>query len=123
MGRELTLDPEPAAAGAARRFVTAVCAEWNLGHLVEAATVVASELVSNAVRHAMTPMLLSVELCDSFLYIVVHDQRPDGELPPDHSRLVDVYATARGVCQPREGELESGKRVWASIRAVPVTSA
>jgi len=121
MRRELALDPEPAAARAARRFVTTVCAEWNLAHLTEPAMVVASELVSNAVCHSGTPMRLSVALHEPFLYIVLHDQRPDVDLPPAHSRLLDVYAAERGVCQPGEGEPDAGKRVWASIRAVPVT--
>jgi len=121
--RDLALDLEPGAARAARRFVSTVCAEWNLAHLTEPATVVASELVSDAVCNAVletgTPLRLSVALREPFLYIVVHDQRP--ELPPTPSRLVDVYATARGVCRPGEDEPEAGNRVWASIRAVPVT--
>jgi hypothetical protein len=118
--RELALDPEPASARAARRFVATVCAEWDLVHLTEPATVVASELVSNAVSNTRLPLRLSVTLREPFLYIVVHD--PDGDLPPASSRLLDVYAIARGVCEPGEGEPDAGKRVWASIRAVPVTA-
>ena len=118
MRRELTLDPEPAAAGVARRFVSAVCAEWDLAHLTEPATVVASELVSHTICHTHAALRLSVVLSEPFLYIVV---QPDGELPPAHSRLVDVFATARGVCLPGEGEPGAGKRLWASLRAVPVT--
>jgi len=125
MRRDLALDPEPTAARAARRFVTRVCAEWNLVHLTEPATVVASELVSNAICNADgdagTPLRISVALREPYLYIVVHDQPHDCHLPPAHSRLVDVYATARGVCEPQEGEPDAGKRIWACIRAVPVT--
>jgi hypothetical protein len=120
--RDLALDPEPASARAARRFVTTVCAEWDLAHLTEPATVVASELVSDAVCHAGVPLRLSVALREPFLYIVVHDQRPGGGLPPAQSRLVDVFATASGVCEPHEGEPEAGNRVWACLRAVPVTA-
>jgi hypothetical protein len=42
----------PRAAGAARMFTTRVLAAWKLSHLNEAAELLVSELITNAVKHA-----------------------------------------------------------------------
>lgn len=51
--RELMLIPGPESVRAAREFTSATLRGWNLDCLVEEAVIVASELVTNAIRHGM----------------------------------------------------------------------
>jgi anti-sigma regulatory factor (Ser/Thr protein kinase) len=59
---QLALPGEPASVPAARRFVRQVLSEWDRPELDEAGSLLVSELVSNAVLHARTPV--EVELFD-----------------------------------------------------------
>ena len=77
---ELTLPPEPGAAALARAFVRDTCTYWRLA-LPDEATVdwavsLVNELVTNAVRHAGTPLRLQVELLGDCLYLSVRDGDP-----------------------------------------------
>jgi hypothetical protein len=59
--------PEPAAVGAARRFVRDTLRAWELagpawGQLVDDAVLLTSELVTNAVLHAGTPVQVTCRL-------------------------------------------------------------
>jgi two-component sensor histidine kinase len=47
------LVPGPESVSAAREFTAATLRSWELGGLVEEAIIVASELVTNAIRHGM----------------------------------------------------------------------
>lgn len=47
------LRPEPAAVGAAREFARATLADWRIGQLSDDVSLVVSELVTNALRHAL----------------------------------------------------------------------
>ncbi|HEX5191004.1 MAG TPA: ATP-binding protein [Streptosporangiaceae bacterium] len=49
--RELVLKPGPESVKAAREFTSATLRDWQLDDLVEEAVIVASELVTNAIRH------------------------------------------------------------------------
>jgi anti-sigma regulatory factor (Ser/Thr protein kinase) len=51
--RELMLIPGPQSVRMAREFTTATLRGWKLDGLVEEAVIVASELVTNAIRHGM----------------------------------------------------------------------
>ena len=64
-----TLAPEPRSARAARDFVARTCSDWGCSHQVQAATLIASELVTNAVLHARTPLTMSVSRCGSQLRV------------------------------------------------------
>ena len=48
------LHPEPVAVGVARRFTRTTLAAWQLDRLADDVSVVVSELVTNALRHALT---------------------------------------------------------------------
>ncbi|MDQ0808612.1 anti-sigma regulatory factor (Ser/Thr protein kinase) [Streptomyces sp. B3I7] len=56
--------PPPAArvTGAARAHVTARLGQWRARELVDAATLVTSELVTNGIRHGRAPVLLDLYL-------------------------------------------------------------
>ena len=70
------LPPEPASAGVARRFLAELCDEWGLQALVDDAQLALTELVSNAVLHAATPVTVSVSCVEDVLEISVFDGSP-----------------------------------------------
>jgi len=86
--QELELAPSPTAPAAARRFVRALCASWDLNladdpderawlaDRVDQAVLVTSELVTNAVIHAQSELRLLVELRGDQLYLAVQDASP-----------------------------------------------
>ena len=89
--QELALAPTRAAPAAARRFVRALCASWDLlmtddpddplerawlADQIDQAVLVTSELVTNAVIHARTELRLLVELRDDQLHLAVQDASP-----------------------------------------------
>lgn len=122
----LTLSPAPEAPSMSRQFTQETCARWGIGRVATLAELVASELVTNAVMHARTPMTVTLRLADNRLHVAVRDgdprpmQRPtpggSGGPQDEHGRgllLLDAMADSWG-CNPTA----DGKVVWASI-AVP----
>ena len=71
----VSLPPVPESARAAREFTTATLARWHLDTLISDATLIASELVTNAINHGT----------------------PDGE-PPAHVELTWSYQVSRLIC-------------------------
>jgi anti-sigma regulatory factor (Ser/Thr protein kinase) len=73
----IVLDDDPRAAGAARRFLRRLLAEWDVGDSEDDARHTAelclSELVTNAVVHAGTSSVLTVTLVDDLLTVAVRD--------------------------------------------------
>jgi anti-anti-sigma regulatory factor/anti-sigma regulatory factor (Ser/Thr protein kinase) len=117
------ITPDRHAPGVARAAVDEFCtAHGVVGG--DAAQLVASELVTNAVVHAGTPIELTLRLVPPLLHIAVRDGG-DGyvKIPDivDESSisgrgllLVDAMATAWGSVIP-----ERGKVVWATVRVRP----
>ena len=112
------LEPVPGAARAARKFVDA-----HAGVLTEdvrdAALLCVSELVTNGVLHARTPLRLGVTRGSTRVLVTVADSADETpQLPPtDHDRtsgrglmLVDAVADAWGVRHD-----ERGKTVWFTV--------
>jgi hypothetical protein len=117
----VTLAPEPRSARAARDFVARTCSDWGCSQQVLAATLIASELVTNAVLHARTPLTMSVSRCGSQLRVGVRDH--DGTPPrsrvvgPDAvsgrgMRVVDALCLDWGVLSAAGSKL-----VWAILPA------
>nr|WP_296067951.1 ATP-binding protein [uncultured Actinoplanes sp.] len=110
--------PVSGAARRARDVVTEACVRWNMPQLIAPATLVASELVTNAVLHAHTLTTLQVALRPRHLYLAVTDGSPDPPLPRTETRpdmiggrglhLVDIAADRWGYRQHHDG-----KTVWA----------
>lgn len=115
----LALAGEPASVPVARRFVRSVLSSWGRPELEEAGTLLVSELVSNAVLHARTPV--EVEVVDGpELLLVVADSSPALPVMRRHSR---VSATGRGLWlldqySLRHGLVVSdhGKQLWSVLR-------
>ena len=121
MQRSLDLRPEPRAAGAARQFVADALRDAVAGEVAEVAVLLTSELVTNAVMHARTPIHLVVDLDARTLRVTVVDDTPRSPAlrPANHNKLtgrgmnlVDTLAGHWGVDPTREG-----KKVWFELGA------
>jgi anti-sigma regulatory factor (Ser/Thr protein kinase) len=140
---DLYMLAEPGAVPQARRFADAYLRRRRLTELSETVTLVASELVTNAVRHTRTSpssliesddldqaiVAMRIRLTPAGLFVEVWDRDPR---PPilTHATALDeggrglalVAALARTwhhyTCDTTTG----GKVVWAEITIAPVTS-
>jgi anti-sigma regulatory factor (Ser/Thr protein kinase) len=115
--REFPAAPE--AIAEARHFVRELTSLWGCTRVAEEATLVISELASNAVRHANSPFSVTISHHDESLRLSVEDTspvRPVLRIPDIHSVsgrglfLVAALSDAWGV--NRAG---SGKVVWAEL--------
>lgn len=112
----LTLPPNPRSAADARRFVERILRGWRCPDAVELTQLLVSELVSNAVRHAGTPIRLVLRVRDGRVSVEVTDGASDPPRPrlaePDSEAgrglfLIDQLARDWGVRPERRG-----KTVW-----------
>ena len=71
----IELPPEPTSPGAARRFVTDCVASLDRAP-TEVAALLVSELVTNAVLHARTAMMVTVTTADGLVRVAVQDGSP-----------------------------------------------
>jgi anti-sigma regulatory factor (Ser/Thr protein kinase) len=75
--RRVRLATGPAAPAEARRQVLAVLSAWNVPVDADAAVLLTSELVTNAIRHEEGPAVLLVIACSrGHLRVDVHDSSP-----------------------------------------------
>jgi GAF domain-containing protein/anti-sigma regulatory factor (Ser/Thr protein kinase) len=103
--------PEPAAAAAARRFVRETLRTWQVAgqsasqdELVDDAVLLTSELVTNAVVHAGTPVQVTCRLAHGAVEVVVLDRHPV-QLVPDREQGESAAAErtgGRGLMLPSE---------------------
>ncbi|MET7707442.1 STAS domain-containing protein [Micromonospora sp. NPDC005413] len=115
------LEPVAEACRRARELVTDACARWNLPDAAGPAALVLSELVGNVVRHAGTPMQVTVTLRRPYLHLAV----VDGSRAEAEPRGTDLNAEGgRGLLLVRElaqrwGSVPAGqgKAVWAMLPA------
>ena len=124
---QLRLRPEPMSAGKARMLVADACRAWALPHLVDAGQLAASELVTNAVQHARTELLVTVAGRGRGLYLAVRDGSADrpcllpsapagADCTDEHGRglwIVQQVTSAWGAVPTHDG---AGKVVWASVQ-------
>ncbi len=121
--RTLVLAPDADAPAVARDFVTTICDEWGLNRVAKLTTLIASELVTNAVIHARTPSVMALQRGDGELHVSVQDNDPRPMYRPapgatgahngDHGRgllILDAMADAWGTLPTA-----SGKVVWATV--------
>jgi len=121
--RTVTLRPSASAPAESRQFAQEVCAEWSATRLAGLVELVASELVTNAVMHARTPIAVTLRLDGEVLSVAVRDgdprpmQRPSpgasGAPGEEHGRgllLLDAMADEWGTSPTADGKV-----VWATI--------
>jgi hypothetical protein len=113
-----------ASAGAARRFVTQTCARWPVTldeETLDAAVLIANELVENTVRHTPVPELrLRLEWTGGWLHVAVADQSLHQAVLREPRGIRDTFRGLRLVselshtwgCSPQLG---GGKVVWATL--------
>lgn len=115
----LHLEPEPESAGMARNFLRDVLSRAERLDCLEVAELACSELVTNAVLHAHTPLEVTVSVATS-IRVEVKDSSP---VMPAHRGYDTQATTGRGLSLVAaitddygvvEGGL-SGKTVWFSL--------
>jgi anti-sigma regulatory factor (Ser/Thr protein kinase) len=115
----IRLSPHPTSARAAREFVAETLERWGRREQTEAAVLLTSELVTNAIIHARTQVAVTIRVADQGLRVVVVDEsdhRPSlrtdtNELAGGRGlRLVEAMASSWGVFP--EGQ---GKAVWFEL--------
>ncbi|MFC3689950.1 ATP-binding protein [Aquipuribacter hungaricus] len=116
---ELALPARPGSTRDARRWVADRLAELGLDDLLDAVELLTSEVVTNAVIHAGTPMLLRLRAEGPGVQVEVDD---GSAMPPARRHYSATATTGRGVevletladewgWQPHDG----GKTVWFRV--------
>ena len=114
------LDPRPESASMARGFTATVLERNGWADAIDTATLLVSELVTNAVRHGHPPCALTVTVADDHVELAVEDGDPTPPVrrEPDPTSedgrgylLVDALAAAWGVRRRAQG-----KAAWFTLR-------
>jgi anti-sigma regulatory factor (Ser/Thr protein kinase) len=119
MEATIRLSPHPTSARAAREFVDQTLNGWGRPEQTEAAVLLTSELVTNAIIHARTQVAVTVRAADEGLRVMVVDESEEQPSPRWETdelgggrglKLVDALAASWGVA-PEAG----GKAVWFEL--------
>jgi two-component sensor histidine kinase len=111
--------PDRSSPRRARQFVDEVLHRWHRDGAIDRLSLIASELVTNAVKHARTDVAVQIEAREGSLYLEVFDGgsgRPTFlDDDPEHPGglglpIVEALAASWGT-RLREG----GKGVWAEV--------
>ncbi len=130
-GETVELDSGYDAVHRGRQFVTALAEAWGLASLADDASLVTSEIVSNAVIHARSPIELRVSCIGDGVRIEVRDSADYGIVRSPPGRPGEA-PTSWGLGLRVVGELSrrwgvdpvpDGKMVWAEIGLSPPTGA
>lgn len=123
-GPDLALSADPASVPAARRLVRDFCVGWGADcAATDAAVLLVSELVTNAVLHARTPMTVRLAHRDGVVRVEVRDSHPALPQPRRYNvdtatgrglRLLETMASAWGVLKVPDAD-RPGKIVWFEI--------
>jgi anti-sigma regulatory factor (Ser/Thr protein kinase) len=100
------LSGEPLSVRDARRLVNRTLREWSLDHLEDSATLLVSEVVTNAVLHARTEVCIELERRATVLRVTVADGSPRR---PERRRHGLSAGTGRGL-----GLLSTLASAWGS---------
>ena len=116
------LPPEPTSARTARDFTRYTVAPDRGHEVAEVAALVVSELVTNAVLHARSEILLRLDVGEGTVRIEVVDRSPDELVPPGSPSLDAERGRGLGIVAAvsrRWGvELDRGaKTVWCELDA------
>jgi anti-sigma regulatory factor (Ser/Thr protein kinase) len=116
------LAADPVSAAAARALVETTLPMWGCDELVDDVRLVITELVSNGVLHARTPLEVCIEIRDDALRVAVHDSAAGTVAVRDDAdptrietgrglKLVETLSDAWGVDPSDEAKV-----VWAEWR-------
>ena len=118
----LELPGTPAAPSVARLFVRNLCQEWGASSVCDVAELLSSELVTNAVVHARSPVELEAAYDDACgLRIDVYDRSPD-PVSQTPRPMADSAEGGRGLAIVAQlathwgvDPSAQGKRVWFTL--------
>jgi PAS domain S-box-containing protein len=121
---QTTFPSDPRSAGAARRFAARTLDDWGAHDLSDPALLLVSEVVTNGVVHARTPIKVQLELHEDRLLVEVWDKAPSNVQRREAARedtggrgLMIVEALSARWGTRRDG---GGKCVWFEVaRAKP----
>lgn len=117
------LDPVPESARAARDLVLEILSGIGRDDLVDAATLLVSELVTNAIVHARTPIDLEITAGAGGLRVAVHDHSATLPTQRHYGRgattgrglaLLELIADRHGA----DSDATDGKTVWFELGSV-----
>ena len=121
---ERTLPAEAGSARTARTFVSSTLSDWDCSNVEDTVILLVSELVTNAVLHARSPLTIRLDLNGTELRVAVADRSPVVPRPRRYSLdaatgrglgLVELMSSSWG-CTPGS----DGKEIWF-ILATDVT--
>jgi anti-sigma regulatory factor (Ser/Thr protein kinase) len=121
---EAIVPSRPDSTPAARAFLSGLLSGWGLpDEVIDDASLLTTELVSNAIRHGTGTVTLQVEVDQDVVQVRVHDEA--GELP--EVKVTDATSLGgRGLfivqCVADEwgaDEANPGKTVWFRLSATP----
>ncbi|OLB81520.1 MAG: hypothetical protein AUI14_03100 [Actinobacteria bacterium 13_2_20CM_2_71_6] len=116
-----SLEPVPGAARRARDLATEACLRWRSPDLVGPASIIVSELVTNAVCHARGPCDLTFARTMRYLHIGVRDEDPRPAIRQDPSALAysgrGLMIVERSALSWGSTPAQTGKVVWATLSA------
>lgn len=115
----LELRAAPASAGQARRFVADTLRSWGHPQLIDVGTLLASELVTNAVLHARSDVVVVLSVTRGVVRIAVSDT---SQSVPVMRHYDDDAMTGRGLALVAElsrnwgvEDRRNGKVVWFEL--------
>jgi DNA-binding NarL/FixJ family response regulator len=117
------LPPVLSSAAQARRFVRTTLPDWSLTSLLDNALLLTTELVTNAVIHARSPVGVTLKLTGDRLRVEVADRGPgalimrepvEGNTFGRGLQLLEALSSAWGTSAD-----EQGKLVWFELPATP----
>ena len=88
------LNADPRCVAEARQLTDRTLSDWGLRDLREAATLLVSELTTNAILHARTPVTVTISNGSTEIRIHVCDNNPR---PPQMRHFSAESATGRGI--------------------------
>ncbi|MFI5795107.1 ATP-binding protein [Streptomyces sp. NPDC051677] len=124
----LYIPTDPRAVTVCRRTLRLILTLHGLGHLVDTAELLASELMSNVVLHTKGPACLRVRFRGGVLQIGAWDADPEPPEPPSRLEELGEAESGRGMAlvracsdlwhwQPLSRFGHRGKLVWCELHA------
>jgi anti-sigma regulatory factor (Ser/Thr protein kinase) len=119
--KRVELRPVPESVGEARRLVRAALEAGGAAVDADVAVLLTSEVVTNALLHARSPMILSIYVERNAIRVAVHDGSPASPQLRDYSptaatgrglQLVEALASEWGL---ESGDNGTGKWVWFEL--------
>ena len=110
--------PSPSQIPVAREQAATVLAEWDIsGQAAEPALLVVTELLTNALEHADTPIHVTIELGQALVRVQVHDGASTPPQPHDPPQLRGHGLEIVTALALRQGWTPDphGKTIWADV--------